>query len=52
MEYRGDDDDPNETASIVIAPQLYHDNALEVEDNTTKGQQAVKQMRQDAKEPS
>lgn len=38
-------DNAQESSDIMIAPQLYHDNALEIEDYTKEGREIVEQIK-------
>ncbi|HYH75179.1 MAG TPA: hypothetical protein VD735_04435 [Candidatus Saccharimonadales bacterium] len=47
VEHREDANDSSEDPDVIIAPQAYHDNVKDIEDNTPKGQRASKAI-QDA----
>lgn len=44
VEYRFDDKNLTEAPDLIIAPQIYHENSEDIEDNTPKGQAAFKRM--------
>jgi hypothetical protein len=47
VEHRLDDDNSSDAPDTIIAPDIYHENMDEIEDNTSKGQAVVEKIVKD-----